>query len=445
MIRERWGSQFGFIMSAAGLAIGLGNIWRFPYLVGSNGGGVFVLVYLIIVALICMPLLTMELSLGRKAGSNPVGGMRALTRKGSPWVLFGWSSVLAAFLILTFYIQVMGWILIYLVKMPLGLLDGLDHAELMTSFETTVGNGWLIAGTTLICTVLVAAISIRGLERGIEKASKIFMPLLFAMLIILAIRSLTLPGSMTGLKWYLGVDFSALDGKVILAALGQGFFSMSIAAGGSFIFGSYLRGKSNIPRDAAIIIALDTMVALLAGLVIFPAIFSIGLAPASGPSLLFVSMSGLFGQIPAGAVFGTMFFLLLFIAAITSAIGCLEPVVATCADLMGTSRARAVTFSLTAIFVAGIPNILAHGAWSQILIAGRNLFEFTDYLSGNILMTFGALMLALYTVLVWTFSRFRDETNVGAAGPIRVYNWWFPLLAFLLPTAILLILITGLV
>lgn len=442
MPREKWGSRFGFIMSVAGFSIGLGNIWRFPYLVGEYGGGAFVLLYLLLCLLISIPLFTMEISLGRKTQLNPVLGMRAIMKKGSPWVSFGWLGVLVAFIILTYYIQIMGWILIYLFKVPFGTFKGLDTEDYATAFDQMTAHTSLMAGATLICTILIALISVKGLENGIERANKFLMPALFIMLIILATRSLTLPGAMEGFKWYLTVDFSAINGEAILTALGQSFFSIGIASGGAFIYGSYLRKDSNIPQDSFIIVGLDTLAALLIGLAIFPAIFSIGLEPDSGASLLFVSMSNILTNISVSSLFGAMFFLLLFFAAISSAIGYLEPIVTTVSELFKIKRTKAVIYSLLAIFIVGFPNILAHGIWSHILIGGRNLFDFADYLSGNIMMPIGAFVLVLYIAFVWTFEKFQEETNIGATS-IKVFNWWSPLVKFVIPVVLMIIFITG--
>ncbi|NMB08142.1 MAG: sodium-dependent transporter [Tissierellia bacterium] len=440
--RESWGSRFGFIMTAAGFSIGLGNIWRFPYLTGVNGGGAFVLVYLLIVLLIGIPLFTMEMSLGRKTQLNPVEGMRSLTGKGSIWVLFGWLGVISAFLILTYYIQIMGWILAYLFKMISGSLKGLTATEYAQAFTNFTSNTVAVSGFTLACVIIIGLISARGLENGIEKACKIMMPTLFIMLIVLAIRSLTLPGAMKGLKWYLSVDFSKINGDVLLAALGQSFFSIGIASGGAFIYGSYLKKDSDIPTDAVIIIAFDTLAALIAGLVTFPAIFALGLKPDAGASLLFVTMSNLFNKLPAGSLFGGMFFLLIFFAALSSAMGYLEPIVMTCTELFKMNRKKAVWLSLIIIFIIGYPTILAQGPWSNVLIGGRNFFDFADYLSGNIAMPLGALILSFYTLLVWKFDKYQEETNIGAE-KLKVYDWWSPLIKFLIPIALVIIFITG--
>lgn len=440
--RESWGSRFGFIMAAAGFSIGLGNIWRFPYLTGVNGGGAFVFVYLIICVLIGIPLFTMEMSLGRKTQMSPVEGMRSLTKKGSPWVIFGWLGVLSAFFILTYYIQIMGWILAYLFKMISGQLAGLTAEGYTKAFSDFTSNTGVVAGFTLACVVIVGLISARGLEKGIEKACKIMMPTLFIMLIILAIRSLTLPGASEGVKWYLKVDFSKINGKVLLDALGQCFFSIGIASGGAFIYGSYLKKDSDIPTDAAIIVAADTIAALIAGLVMFPAIFALGLTPDAGPSLLFVTMSNLFAHIPAGNFFGGMFFLLVFFAAVSSALGYLEPIVTTGTELFKMDRKKAVWVSLIIIFIVGFPTIMAQGPWANVLIGGRNFFDFADYLSGNIMMPLGALVLSFYTLLVWKFNKYQEETNAGAV-KLKVYDWWGPLVKVLIPIALVIIFVTG--
>lgn len=384
----------------------------------------------------------MEMSLGRKTQLNPIQGMRSVTKKGSIWVAFGWLGVLSAFFILTYYIQIMGWILAYLIKMVTGSLSGLTAEGYSQAFENFVSNVGLVSLATIACSVIIGLISARGLEDGVEKACKIMMPSLFVMLIILAIRSLTLPGSIEGLKWYLSVDFSKINGEVVLAALGQSFFSIGIASGGAFIYGSYLQKDSNIPGDGLMIIGFDTLAAFISGLVIFPAIFALGLSPDSGPNLLFVTMSNLFNQMPAGGFFGAMFFLLIFFAALSSALGYLEPIVVSFTELLKMDRKRAVWLSLALIFIVGFPTILGHGPWSHILIGGRNLFDFADYLSGNIMMPLGALVLAFYTGFVWKFNRFQKEANLGT-NRVKVFDWWAPLVKYVVPVALVAIFVSG--
>lgn len=282
MQRGKWGSRFGYIMAAAGFSIGLGNIWRFPYLVGTNGGGAFVLVYLIICLVIGIPLFYMEVGLGRKTQLNPVEGMRSLTKKGSGWVSFGWLGIVAAFLILSYYFQIMGWIVGYLYKVVTNQFAGLNADGFTKLFNDFIQNPYELTIFTIISLLVVGFISSRALNKGLEKACKFMMPTLFIMLVILAIRSLTLDGAMEGLKWYLSVDFSKITMQTLLTALGQAFFSIGIASGGAFIYGSYLNKDSDIPIDGISVITFDLLAALIAGVVIFPAIFALGLKVDSG-------------------------------------------------------------------------------------------------------------------------------------------------------------------
>lgn len=440
--RSVFNSRFGYIMAAAGFSIGLGNIWRFPYLVGTNGGGAFVLVYLLICVLIGIPLFYMEVSLGRKAGSSPIVGMRKLTRKGSPWVSFGWLGVLSAFFILTYYIQIMGWILSYMVKMLTGSMKGFTPEQFTGAFNELIASPGTLIFWTLICTIIVAIISSQNLNSGLEKACKFMMPALFIMLIIVVIRSLTLPGAMEGVKWYLNVDFSKISFNTILTALGQCFFSVGIASGGAFIYGSYLKKDSNIPVDGLMVVGFDTIAALIAGFATFPAIFALGLKPDSGSNLLFVTMSNLFTKMPFGQIFGVMFFLLMFFAALSSSLGYLEPISTSVSDLMNTSRKNGVIYSLIAIFVVGLLTVFGQNVLSDITILGKNLFDFADYLSGNIMMPLGAIVLILYTLLSWKFENFQTDVNTGTTG-LKVGNFW-RYIAYILPVVLIIIFITGL-
>lgn len=441
--RENWGSRFGFIMSAVGFSVGLGSIWRFPYLASVHGGGAFVFVYVIICILIGIPLFTMEMSLGRKTQLNAVDGMRSLTKKGSPWVAFGWLGALAAFVILCYYVQITGWTLAYLIKMLTGQFKSLPSEAYAKAFTCFTANTPTVCIYTIICMIVVGIISSRGLEKGIEKACKIMMPALFIILIVLAIRSVTLPGAIEGLKWYLKVDFSKINGEVLLAALGQCFFAVGIASGGAFIYGSYLKKDSDIPTDASIIVSAVTITALVSGIVIFPAISALGLKPNGGSSTLFVTMSNLFSKMPGGNFFGALFFLLVLFAGISSVIGYLEPIVMIVSELFHLERKKTVWLCLVAIFIIGFPTIMAQGVWSHISIAGKNIFDFADFLSGNILMPLGALILSLYTLFIWKFKRYQEDTNIGAT-KIKVFNWWKPLVTMIIPVAIIIIFITGL-
>ncbi|WP_300410716.1 sodium-dependent transporter [Lagierella sp.] len=440
--RSSWNSRFGYIMAAAGFSIGLGNIWRFPYLVGTNGGGAFVLIYLLICVLIGMPLFYMEVTLGRKAQASPIVGMRKLTKKGSPWVSFGWLGVLSAFFILTYYIQIMGWILAYLVKMFTGEMKGLDAAQYADRFSDLIKNPVTLIAFTLICVIIIGIISAKDLSSGLEKACSVMMPALFIMLILVVIRSLTLPGAMEGVKWYLKVDFSEVNGQTFLTALGQCFFSVGIASGGAFVYGSYLKKDSNIPSDGLMVIGFDTLAALIAGLAIFPAVFALGLQPDSGSNLLFITMSNVFMNMPFGSLFGVLFFLLMFFAALSSSLGYLEPVSSSFSEILNISRAKGVIYALVTIFAVGLFTIFGHNILESVTIGGRNLFDFADFLSGNILMPLGAIVLILYTLIYWKFNGFKRDIDEGATDfkvPMAMKY-----IAYLLPVVLIIIFITGL-
>ena len=441
---EKWGSRFGFIMTAAGFSIGLGNIWRFPYLVGTEGGGAFVLIYLLIAAIIGIPLFTMEMSLGRKGQASPVIGMRKVNGKGNAWNSFAWLGVAAAYFILTYYIQIMGWILNYVIQSIKGAFHGLSVEEVSAAFGGLRENWVLLLVLALICTAIIGLISSKGLEKGVEKACKFLMPTLLVMLIIMAIRSLTLPGAMEGLKWYLTPDFSKVNGKTFLNALGQVFFSIGIASGGAIVYGSYLDNNFDIPSDGIIIALFDTFAALLAGTIIFPAVFAMGLEPGEGPGLLFVTMSKIFADMPGGRVFGVLFFLLVFFASLSSALGYLEPVATTFRDVFKLGRKGGVWAALGAITLGSFPALMAYGPLKGKTILGMNLFDFDDFLSGNILMPLGAIVLIFYVIFKWKFDNYKDDANLGAK-KIKISNGWKPAVFVIIPIALVIIFLSGVI
>lgn len=443
--REVWGSRFGFLMATAGFAIGLGNIWRFPYMAGMNGGGAFLLVYLLCCAFIGIPLLTAEISLGRKAQRMPIAGMRTLTgAKGSPWNLIGWFGVLAALLIMSYYLMLLGWILAYFFNALAGQFAGHSPAEMEALYIAFIRDAPQVFLYTLGAGLILGLFVSRGLQRGVERVAKFLMPLLFALMIGLAVYGLSLPGAGRGLLWYLYPNFSALGAGAVLDALGQAFYSIGIGMAGAFCFGSYLPSEdSDVPGNAVLIVVFDTLAAVLAGLVIFPGLFAFGLDPDAGPGLLFVSMTSLFGQMPGGQIFGSVFFLLMVLAGLTSGMALLEVLSATLAEHMRWSRRRAVWVVTTTLLLLAVPIILSQGPWQDIRVFGRDLFVLVDTVSGNILLTAGALLLALYTATAWGFEPFRTDANKGS-GPIKVSQVWKPLVQYLIPAAVALILLSGL-
>jgi NSS family neurotransmitter:Na+ symporter len=444
-VRENWGSRFGFIMATAGMSIGLGNIWRFSYLAGENGGGAWVLIYLVCAILIGIPLFTAEIAMGRKAQLTPIPAMQMLSRgKRGPWTLIGITGVAASALICCYYLMLIGWIIGYFVMVASGHFVGMSTEQVSAAFPAFIAQPGLVFGYTVLAAVAAAAVVARGVQKGIELAAKIMMPALFILLLILLVRSLTFPGATAGLSWFLWPDFSKLTAASVLAAVGQCFFSIGIGMAAGLAFGSYLRPeKTDVPGNAATVVVFDTMVAILAGAVIFPSLFAFGLEPNSGPGLIFATMPNLFERMPAGHFFGALFFLLVFFAGITSAIALLEVVSGSIAAWTGWSRGRAAWTTAVAMIVLQIPIILSQGPWADVRVGGRDLFGLVDFVSGDILLPVSGILIALFAGWAWGFPTFREEANRGATW-LRVPNAWGPFVRIVIPLTVAIILFRGL-
>ena len=441
--RETWGSRFGFIMAAAGFAIGLGNIWRFPYLVGENGGGAFLLIYIAIIIVIGIPLFYVEAGLGRKAQSGAITGLRKLTKKGSTWVSIGWLGVFTSLLIFSYYLMIMGWLFAYFVKVGLGTFQGVTFDQAADIYDKFVANPWLVTGYAIIPMLILAFVVVKGLKDGTEKFVRLLMPLLIIMLLALSVFSLSLEGSWEGGVWYLKPDFSQISGDSVLQALGQAFFSIGIGMAAAFTYGSYLkREKSNLVVDGVWVISLDTFVAFISGMVIFPAIFAFNVAPNSGPGLIFLTLPTIFDQMPGGTIFGLLFFFLVIVAALTTGVGFVETLAANASELFNLNRKTSVWLVSIASLVLAIPSILSQGPWSNIQIFGMDIFTFIDYFSGNIMLVVGALLLSLYVVFKWKTENFIDEINIGTTG-VKIPYAVKPIFAFVIPVVIAVIFITG--
>ncbi|GAB3793269.1 sodium-dependent transporter [Virgibacillus kimchii] len=441
--RENWGTRMGFILAAAGFAIGLGNIWRFPYLVGENGGGAFLLIYIVMVIVIGIPLFYVEAGLGRKAQAGAISGMRKLTKKGSPWVSIGWLGVLTTLLIFSYYLMIMGWLFAYFVKVGLGTFQGVTIDQAAGIYDEFIASPWLVTGYTIIPTIILAIVVIKGLKDGTEKFVRLLMPLLILMLIALSIFSLSLPGAWEGVVWYLQPDFSQITGGTVLQALGQAFFSIGIGMAAAFTYGSYLnKTQSNLVVDGTYVISLDTLVAFISGLVIFPAIFAFQMAPDSGPGLIFLTLPSIFDQMPGGTVFGFIFFLLIIIGALTTGVGFVETLTANTSELLRLDRKKSVLLVTGVSFLLSIPSILSQGPWSNIQIFGMDIFTFIDYFSGNIMLVIGSLLLSLYVVFKWKPENFIDDINVGTKN-VKIPYTVKPILTFIIPVVIAVIFITG--
>ena len=437
--REAWGSKFGYIMATAGFAVGFGSIWRFPYLVGTSGGGAFVFVYLILSLVIGVPLFTAEMVLGRKAKSTPIDGMRKLTKKGSPWVLFGWLSLGSALFIMAYYNVLLGYILIYIVKMAKGdFVDATIYSS-VTAYNEVSANPWILGIASIVMLAILGYIVMLGLKNGIEKYCKILMPMLLIMLAIVAVRSCTLTGSYKGIQWFLKPDFSKLTVNTFLQALSQVFFATGVGMAVAFVYGSFLDDKTgNIPSDSLLIIIINTAIAIVAGLCMFPAIFAFGMEPDLGASLIFKTMPLVFSKIPMGRAFGTVFFILVLIAAGLTAIGFIEAIAGALSDAMKWAKKKCIVITLIVIFLLNIPAILSYDLWKDVKILGKNFFDFYDYISGNIMLPWAGVVLCGYIIFKWGFEGYKKDANMGAKG-IKVANWWKPVVLVIAPAFILIV------
>ena len=355
MKREKFGSRLGFILISAGCAIGLGNVWRFPYITGQYGGAAFVLIYLCCLVLLGLPIMIMEFSVGRGAGCSIAGAFEKLEPLGTKWHWYKWFGIAGNYLLMMFYTTIGGWLLIYLLKMASGGFEGLDTAQIEGEFSELMGQPVLMTIFMVIVVVMCFGVVSLGLQKGVEGITKIMMVLLLALLIILAVRADTLPGAGAGLEFYLLPDFGKMKEagimEVISAAMGQSFFTLSLGIGAMEIFGSYIDKKRALPGEAVCITILDTSVALISGLIIFPACFAFGVNPDSGPNLIFITLPNIFNSMAGGRLWGAIFFLCMFFAAASTIIAVFENIIAFAMDLTGCSRRKAVAVNLVAVIL----------------------------------------------------------------------------------------------
>ena len=437
--RENWGSRLGFIMAAAGSAIGLGNIWRFPYLAGSNGGSAFIIIYLGFVFFICLSIMLAELAIGRRSGLAAVGAYKSSSDN---WTFAGVLGVLSAFFIMGFYPVVGGWALAYVFKSFTGLLaDPAALGDVFGAFITSPVQPLMWMAVYLIANIVIVA---KGVSGGIEKACKILMPILFGILIIIAIKGLTLPGSSAGLAFLFQPDWSYVTGKTFLAALGQAFFSLSLGMGCMMTYGSYLKKSENLPGSAFIITAMDTSAAILAGLAMFPALFAFGMEPAAGPGLVFVVVPAIFAEFGgAGVIFSAIFFIALTFAALTSSVSLLEVVVAYLMDQKKMERKKSVYTSSAVMVVLCVLASLSLGVMSGVTLLGVGAFDFFDILTDKIFLTVGGLLLAIFVGWYVKKEDLRDELTNGGAVQFGLFEVWYNLIKYVIPVAIGIIAFMG--
>ena len=440
--RDSFTSRFGVIAAAAGSAIGLGNIWRFPYVLGENGGGAFFLIYLFFIVLIGIPLMLTEMTLGRSAQRNAFGTFKFLAPK-TGWPLVGIMGVAAAFMILSFYSAVAGWTLEYTLQAVKNSFAGKNPVELNTMYGDFVSGSFWPVVWMLIFLFLTSAIVVAGVSKGIEKYTKILMPVLLVIIIILDIRAITLPGAGEGLEFLFKPDFSKLTGNTVLEALGQAFFSLSLGMGTIITYGSYINRKERLMSTAASVSLADTLIAVLAGVAIFPAVFAFNIEPDAGPKLVFITLPNIFQQMPGGYFFALIFFVLLVIAALTSSISLLEVIVAYFSEELKISRKKATWLSGIAAGILGVLSALSYGPLKDVKLFGKTAFELLDYVSSNILLPFGGLLITIFAGYILKKAVMKKGVE-GENGHEKLFKVYYFIIKFLAPVAIAFVFLNSL-
>ena len=442
--RATFGSKLGVILVSVGSAVGLGNIWRFPYIAGEGGGGAFLLIYLLCLLIMGIPVLTAEFFVGKYTRLNAVGAYRKLAPR-SPWVAIGYNGVLAAFFIYGFYSVVAGWTLHYVWASATGTLSQFSApADYEAHFNAFVTNPWLPTLATVAFMLITHAIIMLGVQKGIERSSKLMMPLLFVILLVLCGRSISMEGGMEGLKFLFTPDFSKVTSQTILNAVGQSFFSISAGLGCMIVYASYFGNSTKIGSTAVSVALIDTLVAVLAAVMIFPAVFSVGIRPSAGPSLVFITLPNILNGLSFSWLWSTIFFLLLALAALTSTISIHEVVTAYVSEQWNMRRNNAAWLSTAAMLVLGVICSLSFSVLSGWTIGGRSIFDFFDYLTANFMLPIGGIFTCLFVGWKIDQTLLKNEiTNHGTARFIGIKTYVF-LLRWIAPTCILLVLLNQL-
>ncbi|MGE4276905.1 MAG: sodium-dependent transporter [Lawsonibacter sp.] len=452
--REKFSSRLGFLLISAGCAIGLGNVWRFPYITGKYGGGAFVLVYLLFLVILGLPVMVMELAVGRGSQQSIARSFRVLEPKGSVWHLYSWFGIAGNYLLMMFYTVIAGWLLLYCGKIAMGDFVGLDSTGVAAEFTALLGKPGLMTLFMALVVLIGMGVCFQGLRNGVERITKVMMVCLLVIMAVLAVRAVTLEGAGEGLRFYLQPKFEHLMydetgkwilGETIFAAMGQAFFTLSLGIGAIAVFGSYIGKEHSLAGEALRIGVLDTAVAFVAGLIIFPACFAYGVSPQEGPALIFVTLPNIFNEMAFGRLWGALFFVFLSFAALSTVIAVFENILSFAMDMWGWSRKKAVLINLAAIFVLSIPCVLGFNLWAsfQPLGPGTNVSDLEDFIISNNLLPLGSLIYLLFCVSRkgWGWERFLAEANAGAGlkfpKGVRFY------VTFILPLIVLFIFAVG--
>lgn len=451
MQREQLASRLGFILLSAGCAIGIGNVWKFPYMVGQYGGGAFVLCYLFFLVVLGLPVMTMEFSLGRASRKSPVRLYQALEPAGSKWHLHGYVAMAGNYLLMMFYTTVSGWMLHYFVDIAAGTFVGLDAAGVAEQFSAMLADPVSMVGYMLITVVAGFAVCSLGLQNGLERVTKVMMIALLAIMVVLAVHSVFMEGGSEGLAFYLLPDLERMKeagvGNVIVGAMNQSFFTLSLGIGAMAIFGSYIGRERALLGESVNVAVLDTFVAFTSGLIIFPACFAFGVEPDSGPSLIFITLPNVFNQMALGRLWGALFFVFMAFAALSTVLAVFENIISCTTDLTGWSRKKACLFNLVLMILLSLPCALGYNvlSWFQPLGAGTTVLDLEDFLTSNILLPLGSLLYVLFCVsrYGWGWDNFMAEANQGKG--LKVAQWMRPYMTYVLPVIVLVIFILGIV
>lgn len=449
--REKFGSRLGFILVSAGCAVGLGNVWKFPYMCGQYGGAAFILIYLIFLVILGFPIIVCEFAVGRGSQKSCAASFRKLEAKGARWHHYGYFCMAGNYLLMMFYTMVSGWMLYYCYRCAAGEFTStvLTAAEVKDKFAAMTGSTGTLILWTIISILLAFGICARGLKKGVEKITKVMMVCLLVLIAVLAVHSVALPGAAEGVKFYLVPNFDAMVdngiGNVVFGAMSQAFFTLSLGIGAMAIFGSYLDKDRSLAGEALSIGVLDTFVALMAGLIIIPACFSFGIEPDAGPSLIFITLPNIFNQMAGGRVWGTLFFLFLSFAALSTVVAVFENIISFAIDLWGWSRKKAVIVNIAAIIILSIPCILGFNALSQFhpLGEGSNIMDLEDFLVSNNLLPIGSIVYLLFctTRNGWGWNNFINEANSGKGMKFPKQIKWY--MTYILPVIVVVIYLKG--
>ena len=452
--RETFASRLGFVLISAGCAIGLGNVWRFPYIVGQYGGAAFVLIYLAFLVIMGLPIMAMEFAVGRASRKSIIVSFQQLEPKGTKWHWYGWFGMAGNYLLMMFYTTIAGWLMLYFFKIALGQFEGLDAQGVTAAYNQMVATPGIQVVFMAIVVVLGMLVCSRGLQNGVEKVNKVMMLCLLALLVVLAIRAVTLPGAVEGLKFYLVPNFQNLMynaegqfrlGEAVYAAMGQAFFTLSLGIGAMAIFGSYIGKDRRLFGESINVGVLDTCVAFVSGLIIFPSAFAFGVNPDAGPNLIFVTLPNVFNAMPGGRLWGALFFVFLFFAALSTVTAVFENILACWMDKWNMPRSKAVLANLVLILLLSLPCLLGNNVWSGVKVLGMGIMDFEDFLVSNNLLPLGSVIYLLFCCVSpkfgWGYQNFLREADQGKG--VRFPALFRVYFTYVLPIIVLIIFFMG--